>query len=146
MNNYTYIAFIISFIWGISPVLFKFILQKNIPLYIIIFIQACVYLVSSLIYIIIYKQNNIQDDLYTHIKYIPIVIIISFFSIYVANFLYLFALENKANVNIMSLIVTLVHIITIIASFFILKETLSIKVLTGFLLIFIGLIFVFLPS
>jgi len=87
MNNYTYIAFIISFIWGISPVLFKFILQKNIPLYIIIFIQACVYLVSSLIYIIIYKQNNIQDDLYTHIKYIPIVIIISFFSIYVANFL-----------------------------------------------------------
>ena len=46
----------------------------------------------------------------------------------------------------MSLIVALAPIITIIASFFILKETLSIKVLTGFLLIFIGLIFVFLPS
>ena len=51
MNYYTYLAFIIAFLWGVSPVLFKFVLQKNIPPYIIIFIQASVYIFSSIIYI-----------------------------------------------------------------------------------------------
>ena len=71
MNYYTYLAFIIAFLWGISPVLFKFILQQNIPYYIIIFVQAFVYLFSSIIYIIVYENNNIYNDLHENIKYIP---------------------------------------------------------------------------
>lgn len=145
MNYYTYLAFIIAFLWGISPVLFKFILQKNIPPYIIIFIQASVYIFSSIIYIIVYENNNIYNDLHKNIKYIPFLVSISFFSVYIANMLYIFALDNKANVNIMSLIVSLAPVITLISSYLILKELLPIKVLIGFLIIFIGLLFVFLP-
>jgi drug/metabolite transporter (DMT)-like permease len=145
MSCYTYLAFIIAFFWGISPVLFKFILQKNIPSYIIIFIQAFVYLLASVIYIIIYEKGNIYRDLNTNINYIPFLAVLSFFSVYIANFLYILALENKANVNIMSLIVSLAPVITLIASFLILKEKLTIKVLIGFFIIFIGLICVFLP-
>jgi drug/metabolite transporter (DMT)-like permease len=145
MSYYTYLAFIIAFFWGISPVLYKFILKNNIPSYIIIFIQACVYLLSSILYIIIYENNNIYKDLDTNINYIPFLVVIAFFSVYFSNFLYIYALENNANVNIMSIIVSLAPIVTIIASFLILKEKITIKVLIGFFIIFIGLICVFLP-
>ena len=145
MNYYTYLAFIIAFLWGVSPVLFKFILQKNIPPYIIIFFQAFVYLCSIIIYIIVYEYNDIYKDLQQNIKYVPYLIIISFFSVYVANMLYILALENKANVNIMSLIISLAPVITLISSFYILQEKLSIKALIGFFIIFVGLIFVFVP-
>ena len=145
MNYYTYLAFVIAFLWGISPVLFKYILQKNIPPYIIIFTQASVYFLSSIIYIIIYERDDIYGDIQKNSKYIPFLIAISFFSVYVANVLYIFALDNKANVNIMSLIVSLAPVITLIASFLILQEILPIKVLIGFFIIFIGLLFIFLP-
>ena len=147
MNYYIFfafiIAFIIAFLWGISPVLFKFILEKNIPWYIIIFVQASVYLLSSAIFIIIYKYNDIYKDLQQNINYIPSLIVISFLSVYIANVLYIFALEKKANVNIMSLIVSLAPAITLISSYLILQEQLPIKILIGFLIIFIGLLCVF---
>jgi uncharacterized membrane protein len=95
MNYYIFFAFIIAFLWGISPVLFKFILEKNIPWYIIIFVQASVYLLSSAIFIIIYKYNDIYKDLQQNINYIPSLIVISFLSVYIANVLYIFALEKK---------------------------------------------------
>lgn len=145
MNYYTYLAFVIAFLWGISPVLFKYILSKNIPPYIIILTQASVYFLTSIIYIIVYERNDIYGDIQKNSKYIPFLIVISFFSVYVANVLYIFALDNKANVNIMSLIVSLAPVITLIASFLILQEILPIKVLIGFLIIFIGLLFIFLP-
>ena len=59
--------------------------------------------------------------------------------------LYIYALDNKANVNIMSLIVSLAPVITLISSYLILQEILPTKVLIGFLIIFVGLLFVFLP-
>lgn len=145
MNYYTYLAFVIAFLWGISPVLFKYILSKNIPPYIIILTQASVYFLTSIIYIIVYERDDIYGDIQKNSKYIPFLIVISFFSVYVANVVYIFALDNKANVNIMSLIVSLAPVITLIASFLIFQEILPIKVLIGFLIIFIGLLFIFLP-
>lgn len=145
MNYYTYLAFVIAFLWGISPVLFKYILQKNIPSYIIILTQASVYFLASIIYIIVYERDDIYGDIQKNSKYIPFLIAISFFSVYVANVLYIFALDNKANVNIMSLIVSLAPVITLIASFLIFQEILPLKVLIGFFIIFIGLLFIFLP-
>jgi drug/metabolite transporter (DMT)-like permease len=145
MNNFTYLAFVIAFLWGISPVLFKYTLQQNIPSYIIILTQASVYFLSSIIYIIVYERNDIYSDIQKYSKYIPFLIVISFFSVYVANVLYIFALDNKANVNIMSLIVSLAPVITLIASYLIFQEILPIKVLIGFFIIFIGLLCIFLP-
>jgi drug/metabolite transporter (DMT)-like permease len=145
MNYYTYIAFVIAFLWGISPVLFKYILQQNIPSYIIILTQASVYFLSSIIYIIVYERNEIYSDIQKYSNYIPFLIIISFFSVYVANVLYIFALDNKADVNIMSIIVSLAPVITMIASFLIFQEVLPIKVLIGFFIIFIGILCIFLP-
>jgi len=145
MNNYTYLAFIIAFIWGLSPVLFQYFLNKNIQSYIIIFFQAFVYLFSSFIYILIYKRNDIYKDIKENFKYIPFIITISFFSVYIANVLYILALEKKGHSSIMSIIIALAPVITLISSFYILQEILTLKILIGFFIIFIGLLFIFLP-
>ena len=58
----TYLAFIIAFIWGLSPVLFKFFLHQSVPTYLIIFFQAFVYLISSVIYMLIFTEIQ---ELYT---------------------------------------------------------------------------------
>lgn len=145
INNYTYLAIIIAFIWGISPVLFKFFLHKNIPTYLIIFFQAFVYLLSSSIYIIISKRNKFIQDIKQNVSYIPFLVIISFFSVYIANVLYIYALENKGNVSIMSIIIALAPVITMIFAYLIFKEKLEIKAYIGFFIIFVGLILIFVP-
>jgi transporter family protein len=145
INNYTYLAIIIAFIWGISPVLFKFFLHKNIPTYLIIFFQAFVYLLSSSIYILISKRNKFIQDIKQNINYIPFLVIISFFSVYIANVLYIYALENKGNVSIMSIIIALAPVITMIFAYLIFKEKLEIKAYIGFFIIFVGLILIFVP-
>jgi len=145
INNYTYLAIIIAFIWGISPVIFKFFLHKNTPAYIIILFQALVYLLSSSIYILISKRKKFIEDLKQNVSYIPFLVIISFFSVYIANVLYIYALENKGNVSIMSIIIALAPVITMIFAYIIFKEKLEIKAYIGFFIIFVGLILIFIP-
>jgi transporter family protein len=145
INNYTYLAIIIVFIWGISPVLFKFFLHKNTPAYLIIFFQAFVYLLSCSIYILISKRNEFIQDLKQNVSYIPFLVIISFFSVYIANVLYIYALENKGNVSIMSIIIALAPVITMIFAYLIFREKLPMKAYIGFFIIFVGLILIFIP-
>lgn len=145
INNYTYLAIIIVFILGISPVLFKYFLHKHTPAYLVIFFQALVYLVSSLIYILISKRSTFIQDLKQNVSYIPFLVIISFFSVYIANVLYIYALENKGNVSIMSIIIALAPVITMIFAYIIFREKLQMNVYIGFFVIFIGLSLIFIP-
>lgn len=145
INNYTYLAIIIVFIWGISPVLFKYFLHKNTPSYLIIFFQSLVYLLSSGIYILISKRNTLIQDLKQNVSYIPFLVIISFFSVYIANVLYIYGLENKGNVSIMSIIIALAPVITMIFTYIIFREKLQIKAYIGFFVILVGLSLIFIP-
>lgn len=143
INNYTYLAIIIVFIWGISPVLFKYFLHKNTPSYLIIFFQSLVYLLSSSIYIFISKRNEFIQDLKQNVNYIPFLVIISFFSVYIANVLYIYGLENKGNISIMSIIIALAPVITMIFAYIIFREKLQMKAYIGFFVIFVGLSLIF---
>ena len=145
INNYTYLAIIIVFIWGISPVLFKYFLHKNTPAYLVIFFQALVYLLSSSIYILISKRSTLIQDLKQTVNYIPFLVIISFFSVYIANVLYIYGLENKGNVSIMSIIIAHAPVITMIFAYIIFREKLQMKAYIGFFVIFVGLSLIFIP-
>lgn len=145
INNYTYLAIIIVFIWGISPVLFKYFIHKHTPAYLVIFFQALVYLLSSLIYILISKRSILIQDLKQNVSYIPFLVIISFFSVYIANVLYIYGLENKGNVSIMSIIISLAPVITMIFAYIIFREKLQMNAYIGFFVIFIGLSLIFIP-
>ena len=139
----TYLAFIIAFIWGLSPVLFKFFLHQSVPTYLIIFFQAFVYLISSVIYILIWKRTEIGIDLQKYKNYIPFLIIVPFFSVYIANYLYIYALENKGNINVMAITISLAPVVTMIFSYFIFREMLSLKAFIGFFIIVVGLLLIF---
>jgi len=145
--NYILITFIITFLWGISPVLIKIIINKNIPGYIIILLQASVYFLSSIIYIIIYKRDSIYEDLIKNSKFIPYLAVIFFFTLYIANILYIYVVEKgKININIFSIILyTCAPVFTMLGSYLIYNEKISIQNLIGFLLICIGLICIFYP-
>ena len=145
INNYTYLAIIIVFIWGISPVLFKYFIHKHTPAYLVIFFQALVYLLSSSIYIIISKRSTFIQDLKQNVSYIPFLVIISFFSVYIVNVLYIYGLENKGNVSIMSIIISLAPVITMIFAYIIFREKLQMNAYIGFFVIFIGLSLIFIP-
>ena len=142
-NNYTYLAFIIAFIWGISPVLYKFFLRKSMPTYLIIFLQSFIYLITTVLYILIWKRDKFRVDLQEYTNYIPFILIISFFAVYVANYLYIFGIEKKGDVNIMSIVIGLAPVVTILFSYFIFGETLSLKAFIGFLIIVVGLFLIF---
>ena len=139
----TYLAFIIAFIWGLSPVLFKFFLHQSVPTYLIIFFQAFVYLISSVIYMLIWKRTEIGIDLQKYKNYIPFLIIVPFFSVYIANYLYIYALENKGNINVMAITIALAPVVTMIFSYFIFREMLSLKAFIGFFIIVVGLLLIF---
>lgn len=143
LNNYIP-PFIIAFIWGLSPVLLKYLIKhNNIPTYIIILIQSIVYFTASVIYIILYESNNVFVDSYNYKQYIPLIAFISLLSVYIANVLYVNALRDGMKVNIISIIISLYPIITFIFGFLLLNETLTLKSLLGFCFILLGVIFIF---
>ena len=132
MNYYLYLAFFITLIWGLSPVIIKYAIHHgNIPTYLIIFIQSFIYFIASLIYIIIFKYKNIKDDIIKHKTYIPLLAFISLFSLYIANILYVLALQNNVNINVLTMIIGLYPIITIIFSYIILKEKITMNAIGG---------------
>lgn len=139
-----FFAFIIAFIWGLSPVLVKYLIKNNnIPTYIIILIQSIIYALASILYIIIYKIDYIYNDINTHKKHIPLLALISLLSVYIANVLYIYIISKGISINIISIIISLYPIITFIFAYFILNETITINTLMGFLLIIMGLIIIF---
>jgi transporter family protein len=139
-----FFAFIIAFIWGLSPVLVKYLIKNNnIPTYIIILIQSIIYAIASILYIIIYKIDYIYNDINIHKKHIPLLALISLLSVYIANVLYIYIISKGISINIISIIISLYPIITFIFAYFILNETITINTLMGFLLIIMGLIIIF---
>jgi drug/metabolite transporter (DMT)-like permease len=140
MNNYLYLAFLITLIWGLSPVITKYAIHHgNIPTYLIIFIQAFIYCIASIIYILVFKYKNFTTDLIKYKPYIPLLAFISLFSLYIANLLYVVALQNNVNINILTIIVGLYPIITIIFSYIILKEKITLKMIGGYICIILGI-------
>ena len=104
MNYYLYLAFLITFIWGLSPVIIKYAIHHgNIPTYLIIFIESFIYFIASLLYVIIFKYKNFKDDIIKHKTYIPLLAFIALFSLYIANLLYVLALQNDVNINILTI-------------------------------------------
>lgn len=141
------LAFLIAIIWGISPVLLKILMMNiNIPIYILIFIQSLIFFICSIIYIFIYKTNEIYQNLNDIKSYIPILILISFFTTYIANILYIYIIKSNININLMILIISLFPIITIIFSYIFLKQKITINFIFGILFIFIGFLLIFIKK
>ena len=131
----------ILFIEGITPVLLKLYLTV-IPYDFILLLTQLLTLVFICIYCFLFKSKKIKEG-YINLNYklLSIIIIISFFSSFLARILFLKVLNDNDKINIFLIIMSLYPIITIIASYFLLKEELTNRQLFGYLLIIIGIYF-----
>jgi len=131
----------ILLIEGITPVILKLYLEL-IPYDFILLTTQIITLIFIIIYVYFYKSNEIIDG-YNSLNYtnLFIIIILAFFSSFLARIFFLKTLNDHQNINIFLIIMSLYPIITIIASYFLLKEKLSYQQLFGYFMIIIGIFF-----
>lgn len=143
MDNLIFLVLIITVIWGIIPVFFKYIIKhKDLPFYLILFIEAIVFLFIIIIYILFYKSDVFIKDIYEHRNYVYLLILSSSL-IFASKVLYLYALKMGINVNVMTIVLTLYPVITIILAYLFLREKLPFNALIGFMFIVMGMMFIF---
>ena len=75
-------------------------------------------------------------------KYIILVIIVATSLLLMANYGYLYVINNDKKVAIATLLTSLYPIITLILGYLVLSESLTMLELSGFILIFIGISFI----
>lgn len=136
------IAIFIAFIFGVSPIIHKYIFN-NVPTLtpqLLFIFGGITYFFLTLVYAISEKQSII-----TNIKTIPLSIIALFLfgsciSFY-ANYLY-FNIISKNPSHLVSSLIFISPLFTLVLSYLLLKEDITIMSVTGICLIVIGVIII----
>ena len=135
------LPFYILFIEGIIPVIIKLYLTL-IPYELILLLSHIIGLIFITLYIFFFKSNNIKEGFINLNSNILIVIIlISFFGTFLGKVLFFKTLNDNENISIFLIIMSLYPIVTIIASYFFLKERITYIQILGYLFIIIGICF-----
>jgi drug/metabolite transporter (DMT)-like permease len=135
------LPFYILFIEGIIPVIIKIYLSL-IPYELILLLSQIIGLFFIITYIFFFKPKDIKEG-YTNLNYqlLIIIILISFFGTFLGKIFFLKTIKDNDNISIFLIIMSLYPMITIIASYFLLKERITKRQLLGYLLIIIGICF-----
>jgi drug/metabolite transporter (DMT)-like permease len=135
------LPFYILFIEGIIPVIIKLHLTL-IPYELILLLSHIIGLIFIIFYVSLFKSKDIKKGyINLNSKILIIIILISFFSTFLGKVLFLKTLNDNDNISIFLIIMSLYPIITIIASYFFLKERITNRQIMGYLLIIIGICF-----
>jgi len=132
--------FIVNLIWGIAPLFDKYILQYIDILTLMLFVSLIHFLI--LLGIVLNSSNGgfIQDcTTIMNNKYIILVIIFATSMLLMANYGYLYAINNDKKVAIATLLTSLYPIVTLILGYLVLSESLTLLEAMGFVLIFSGI-------
>ena len=132
-------AFIVAIIWGISPIIYKSILN-DLSYHTVLIFSALTFFIASIFYTFIYyKEISLDIKLYPH-KLIYIALY-AFIGLFIANILYHYAIKHNDNIAIITTITALYPLITLVLSYYILYEDISAHNIIGILLIIIGIVF-----
>lgn len=135
------LPFYILFIEGIVPVIIKLYLTL-IPYNLILLLLNIISLFFIIFYVFFFKLSEIKEGFINlNYKLLLIIILISFFGTFLGRIFFLKILNENDNISILIIIMSLYPVITIIASYFLLKEKITNKQLIGYLLIIIGIYF-----
>ncbi len=135
------LPFLILIIQGIIPVIIKLHLTI-IPYTLILILSELIGLFFIAFYTFFFKSHEIIEG-FTNInlKLLIIIILISFFGIFIGKILFLKTINDNENISIFIIIMSLYPMITIIASYYFLQEKISYRQILGYLLIIIGISF-----
>jgi drug/metabolite transporter (DMT)-like permease len=135
-------SLIISFLWGIVPIIHKMLLNElnNIT---VMAITAFFYFIL-LLFLIFYNKKVIITDLnkITNDQYIWI-FIATFFGVFITNFLYYYVIKNGKTPIVIALMYTC-PVVTLVATYYLLKDKINNVDILGILLIVTGILCIFL--
>ena len=136
---YLVAAFILAAISGITFTMHRFLLA-NVPKYLILLVSSLVYITCVGAYVFMYHSTDLSKDMVMHSRHMPLLAIISFFSVFVGNVLYLHAVKHTPNIHYVTSIITAVPlIITLILARVFLGEEISVSGLVGMGLVITGI-------
>ena len=140
MQIYILLALIISFLWGLQPIVHKYLMQKfnAITLMLISSIVYC----SMVILVSIARNKEIIDDINKITpKDASIIVILAAFTVFLTNMMYYYILKNHES-SIVSALIYSSPVFTLILAYLFLKERLDIFGVSGILSIVIGVVLI----
>lgn len=135
---------LVNLIWGVGPIIDKY-MMKYMDIITLMLIVSVIYLLAVIALAIRNRKLVIRD--YNNMKNIEnykvllLVLVIFSFSLTVANYGYLFAV-NSENTALATILTSLYPIITLIIGYRFLKEKMTKLELCGFLLILCGIMLI----
>ena len=136
--NFILLALFIAFLWGIQPVIHKYLL-KRVNSITIMLISSIVYLIALLIKISFSQTYNLflGDIGKLTARDFLIICVTSLFTVFLANMIYYYILKDNETSIIVSLIYS-APVFTLLLSYLFLKEKIDLLGIIGILLIILG--------
>lgn len=135
------LPFYILFVEGITPVILKLYLTL-IPYNLILILSQFLGLIFISFYVLFFKSNEIFEGYKSlNFRLLIVLVLIAFFSSFLSKVFFLKTLNDNDNISILLIIMSLYPIITIIGSYFLLKERLTYLQILGYFFIIIGICF-----
>jgi|LauGreDrversion4_1035100.scaffolds.fasta_scaffold283322_1 drug/metabolite transporter (DMT)-like permease len=137
---YLSIALLISLLWGIHPVVMKYLLGKYSPTTLLLFSSGVYfYFVAT---VAMFRRKELNDDLKKMtFKDTLILVGLAIVSVFLANSLYYYVLKENSS-SITSALIFSAPAFTLVLSYLFLKEKLSLYGLLGVISIILGVIFI----
>jgi drug/metabolite transporter (DMT)-like permease len=140
MDIYIFIAIFISFLWGIQPIVHKHLLNKYN--FITIMLISTIVNFSLILAVSITRNKEILADMNKlTFRDLFILVLVSSFTIFLANMMYYYILKNHES-SIISALVYSSPVFTLIIAYIFLKERLDIYGISGIFLMILGVILV----
>ena len=140
MDTYILIALFISFLWGIQPIVHKHLLNKYN--FITIMLISTIVNFSLILAVSITRNKEILVDMNKlTFRDLFILVLVSSFTIFLANMMYYYILKNHES-SIISALVYSSPVFTLIIAYIFLKERLDIYGVSGIFLMIFGVILV----
>ena len=133
---------LVNLIWGVGPIIDKY-MMKYMDIITLMLIISVIYLLAVIALVIKNRKLVIRD--YNNMKniknYKVLLLVLVSFSLTVANYGYLFAV-NSGNTALATILTSLYPIITLLIGYRFLKEKMTKLELGGFLLILCGIMLI----
>ena len=137
---YLLTALFISLLWGIHPVVMKYLLGKYSPTTLLLFSSGVYFFCVAAF--VMFRKKELNDDLKKmSLNDTFTIFALPFFAVFIANSLYYYVLKENSS-SITSALIFSAPAFTLIISYLFLKEKLSLYGLIGIISIIIGVIFI----
>lgn len=140
MEIYIVVALFIAFLWGIHPIVNKYLLTKYEP-FTIMLLASLVYFISMVTVSMIWIKEIKRDLNKMTTRDFTVLSLLAFFAVFIANTLYYYILRGNTS-SIISALIFSAPAFTLFVSYFILKEKLSGYGLLGILSIILGVVLI----